>query len=202
MRGLALAAAALALALFAAGPAEAHIVSSRFGDFYAGAVHPLTAVEDVALFVALGVVAGMQEPRRARWMVLAFPASLLLGALLARTAAPMASGALTDAAGLVLVGVLIAAAVPLPAAALAVLAALVGLFRGYANAEGLDATTNITLFVLGMVASGYALATLSAAAVLAFRRSGAPWRMVALRACGSWVAAMGFMFGAFAIRSL
>ncbi len=200
MRGLAISAAALAL--FAAGPAEAHIVSSRFGDFYAGAAHPLTAIEDVALFVALGVVAGMQEARRARWMVVAFPASLLLGALLARTAAPMVPGALTDAAGLVLIGVLIAAAIPLPAAALASLAGLVGLFRGYANAEGLDAGTNVALFVLGVVTCGYALATLAAASALAFRRSGAPWRMVALRACGSWVAAMGLMFGAFAIRSL
>ena len=51
-----------------AQPAAAHIVSSRLGDFYAGAVHPLTGLQDVILWTALGILAGAQPAAQARWL--------------------------------------------------------------------------------------------------------------------------------------
>ena len=73
---------ALLPALLLSTPAEAHIVASRLGDFYAGALHPLTGLVDVLLWAALGLLAGMQPPGRARWLVLLFPLGLLAGLLL------------------------------------------------------------------------------------------------------------------------
>src|SRR5206468_543392 len=38
--------------------ADAHIVSARLGDFYAGALHPLLTLQDVVAWAALGLLAG------------------------------------------------------------------------------------------------------------------------------------------------
>ena len=188
--------------LFSALPAEAHIVSSRLGDFYAGALHPLTAIEDVLPWVTLGLLTGLQDARRARWLVVAFPAGLMLGVVLARLGIAVSASGLLDGLSMVFLGALLALAATIPSAVLAVVAALLGTLRGLANADAADGSTNVVLFTLGLLLSGYAVATLSAAGALAFRSTGAPWRAIALRACGSWIAAIGCMVAVLAWRSM
>jgi urease accessory protein len=43
--------------LASAQAADAHIIASRLGDFYAGALHPLTDLQDLVLWIALGAFA-------------------------------------------------------------------------------------------------------------------------------------------------
>lgn len=196
MRALGLAALLL---LAAASPASAHIVSSRLGDFYGGALHPLTALPDVVIWLALGLVAALQPPHWARWIVLAFPAGLLAGFV-----AGIASGWTTDpialnAALMIGLGLLAAAAARLPGGLLLVLAVIVGGVRGAANASGLEVETDATLFGGGLLVAGYFVVTLIAALAATFRRAGAPWRTIALQAGGSWIAAIGLMVGGFAL---
>lgn len=188
--------AALALC---ARPAEAHIASSRLGDFYAGAVHPLTGLQDVVLWIALGVLAGTQPAARARWLVAVFPAGLVAGFLLGLTNGMTGGVAAVDAGCMVALGGLIAMAVRLPAPAPAAIAFALGLVRGAANAGGVGPDTDAALFAAGFAAAGYAAITLLPAAILAFRRPGAGWRGVALRAGGSWIAAIGIMAGGYAL---
>lgn len=187
-----------ASALFAR-PAEAHIVSSRLGDFYAGAVHPLTGLQDVVLWIALGVLAGAQPAARARWLVAVFPAGLVAGFLLGLAGGVTGGVAAVDAGCMVALGGLIALAVRLPAPALAAIAFALGLVRGAANAGGVGPDTDAALFAAGFAAAGYVAITLLPAAVLTFCRSGAGWRGVALRAGGSWIAAIGIMAGGYAL---
>ena len=59
--------------LAAAQPADAHIVASRLGDFYAGALHPLTDLQDGVLWTALGLLAGSLGATHGRWLVLVLP---------------------------------------------------------------------------------------------------------------------------------
>jgi urease accessory protein len=77
--------------------------------------------------------------------------------------------------------------------------------RGVANAGGVGPETNRLLFGAGLAGAGYAAITLVMAATLAFRRPdagpSAAWRGIALRACGSWIAAIGLMMGGFALAS-
>ncbi len=187
--------------LLLGSPAEAHIVASRLGDFYAGALHPLTGLEDVILWAALGLLAGTQPPGRARWLVPLFPLGLLAGFLIGPHAG-LPGGAVVDAGMMVALGGLLAAAARLPGPALCALAVALAAWRGAANAAGLAPETNAALFAAGLAVSGYAAVTLVAALALAFRQPGGGWRTVTLRAAGSWIAAIGLMVGGLALRSV
>jgi urease accessory protein len=196
MRALGLAALLL---LAAASPASAHIVSSRLGDFYGGALHPLTALPDVVIWLALGLVAALQPPHWARWIVLAFPPGLLAGFVAGIASGWNADPIALDAALMIGLGLLAAAAARLPGGLLLVLAVIVGGVRGAANASGLEVETDATLFGGGLLVAGYIVVTLIAALAATFRRAGAPWRTIALQAGGSWIAAIGLMVGGFAL---
>lgn len=196
MRALALAALLL---LAAASPAAAHIVSSRLGDFYGGALHPLTSLADIVIWLALGLVAALQPPHWARWIVLAFPAGLLAGFVAAPVAGWHTDPIALNAALMIGLGLLAAAAARLPGGVLLVLAVIVGVVRGAANASGLDPETDPTLFGAGLLLAGYAVVTLITALAGTFRRAGAPWRTIAMQAGGSWIAAIGLMVGGFAL---
>lgn len=191
------------LAALLPGTAQAHIIASRLGDFYAGAVHPLTGLEDVILWATLGLLAATQPARDARWVVLAFPAGLLVG-FVAGLQAGVPAGPVVDAALMVALGALLAAAARVPGPALFALTAALGAWRGAANAAGVSPETNTVLFGAGLVLAGYAAITLVSAVVLAFhqpsRQPGQGWRAVTVRAAGSWVAAIGLMVGGFALR--
>ena len=188
-----------AAVLLCARPAGAHIVSSRLGDFYAGAAHPLTGLQDVVLWIALGVLAGTQPAARARWLVAVFPAGLLGGFLFGLAAGVTNGVAAVDAGCMVALGGLVATAVRLPGPALAIITFTLGLVRGAANAGGVGPDTNTVLFAAGLALAGYVAITLTTAGVLTFRRSNAGWRSIALRAGGSWIAAIGIMAGGYAL---
>ena len=193
-----------ALMVLMSGRADAHIVGARLGDFYAGALHPLTDPLDIVLWVALGVLAGSLGAARARWLVLLFPLGLLCGLLIGLHTRLGSVGSLGDAALLLGTGLLIAAALPLPAWVLALAGLSLAALRGAANAGGAMPQTNLILFGAGLCAVGYAVVTLSMAATAAFRTraSGTPgWQIVAIRAAGSWIAAIGLMMGGLALRT-
>jgi len=191
--------AGAAALLLCSRPAEAHIVSSRLGDFYAGAAHPLTGLQDVVLWTALGVLAGTQTAARARWLAAVFPAGLVAGFLFGLASGVVNGVAAVDAACMVALGGLIAVGVRLPGPALPAIALALGLVRGMANAGGVSPDTNTPLFAAGFAMAGYVAITLLTAAILAFRRSGDGWQSVALRAGGSWIAAIGLMAGGYAL---
>lgn len=180
-------------------PASAHIVSSRLGDFYAGASHPLTGLQDVVLWTALGVLAGTQPAAQGRWLIAVFPAGLAAGFLLGLADGRTTGIAAIDAGCMVALGGLIATAVRLPGPALTAIAFALGLIRGAANAGGVGPDTNASLFAAGFTMAGYVVITLLSAVVLSFRRPDAGWRNIALRASGSWIAAIGVMAGGYAL---
>ena len=190
---------AVLLLLTAQSPADAHIVSSRLGDFYGGALHPLTGLPDIIFWLALGLVAALQPPVCSRWIVLAFPAGLLVGFATGIAAGWTADPITVNAALMIGLGILAAAAIRLPGSLLLLLAVIVGGFRGGANASGVEPGTDATLFGAGLVVAGYAVITLVVALASTFRRAGAAWRTIALQAGGSWIAAIGLMVGGFAL---
>ena len=59
----------IATAMLFAGveAADAHIVASRLGDFYTGALHPLTDLQDLVLWAAMGVLAGSLGMMPSAW---------------------------------------------------------------------------------------------------------------------------------------
>jgi hypothetical protein len=77
--------------------------------------------------------------------------------------------------------------------------------RGVAHAGDVAPETNLVLYAAGLAATGYAAITLVMAATVAFKGTGgepkAAWCTIAIRAFGSWIAAIGMMMGGFALAS-
>jgi urease accessory protein len=189
--------------LFAQAPAaQAHIVASRLGDFYAGALHPLTDLQDIVLWLAMGVLAGSLGAARGRWLVLVFPLGLLAGLVLHRVFGALTAGPAVDAGMILVLGLLLAAAARIPTALLCVIAFGLAVMRGAANGTDFAPETDRILFAAGLACAGYAAITLTMAVTLAFRRPEAgpsmEWRGIAIRAFGGWIAAIGLMMVGFA----
>ena len=202
-------AATVAVMLLAqAEVADAHVIASRLGDFYTGALHPLTDLQDFILWTAMGVLAGSLGAAKGRWLVLVFPIGLLAGLILERTFGPVSAGPLVDAGMILLLGLLLAAAARLPAALLCAIAFGVAMTRGVANVNDLAPETDRVLFAAGLACAGYAAITLIMALTLVFSgpdaRTSMAWRSIAIRAFGGWIAAIGLMMVglAFANHSL
>ncbi len=185
--------------------ADAHIVASRLGDFYTGALHPLTDLQDLILWAAMGVLAGSLGASRGRWLVLAFPLGLLAGLVLGRATGFVSAGPAADAGMILVLGLLLAAAVRMPTALLCAIAFGLAVMRGAANAGDVGPETNQPLYAAGLVCAGYAAITLTMALTLAFRRAevgtSMAWRGIAIRAVGGWIAAIGIMMVGLALAS-
>jgi len=183
--------ALLAAGLLAPAAAQAHLVSTRFGDYYAGMLHPLTAFESLP-WLALGLLAGLHGGPAARWLLVVFPAGVCIGALAASLLPGLPGVTAVNLLSFVALGVLTAVAQPLPAPLLAGLGALFGLSHGYDNGLALTADGNAVLFVAGIVTASYLAMALTAAG--AYTLVHRPlWGAIAVRAAGSWIAAVGIM---------
>lgn len=185
--------AATALALVAPTTAHAHLVDTRLGDFYGGMLHPLTDLRQILPWAALAALAAFQGTRRARWVVPAFPIALLAGGLLSQVVPALPGEAVLEVALVAVTGLALAAAASLPLPTLLALVAVMGLLHGYQNGAAMTASTDKLLFLSGLTAVGYAALTLGTGAAIAFLRGVGGWRPIALRASGSWVAAVGLM---------
>lgn len=198
--------AACAALLLVAAPsaAQAHIIASRLGDFYTGALHPLTDLQDVVSWTAIGVLAGSLGAASGRWLVAIFPLGLLAGLVLGGSW-DLAGGSAANAAVLLALGLLQAAAARIPAVPLGAIAFALAMMRGAANAADLAPETNRVLFAAGLACAGYAAITLIMAATLAFRRAelgaASAWRGIAIRALGGWIAAIGLMMAGLALAA-
>jgi urease accessory protein len=183
------------LFLLHAAPAQAHIVSIRLGDFYAGALHPLTDLQDLILWAALGVLAGTLGAARGRWLVLIFPLGLLAGMTTAGWLGTATTGAVLNASLILLLGLLLAAAPRIPPAGLCMIAFAIALVRGAVNAGDLAPQNDRLLFAAGLASAGYVTITLVMALTVAFIQPEfvTGWRSIAIRSLGGWVAAIGLM---------
>ncbi|HEV2155310.1 HupE/UreJ family protein [Bradyrhizobium sp.] len=193
-----------AMPLAGVNAAEAHIVAARLGDFYAGAAHPLTDLQDIVLWIAIGVLAGTLGAAKGRWLIPVFPLGLLVGLPLGNVFGATSSQ-LADAGMMLAIGMLLAAAVQVPALLLCAIAFAVAVMRGAANGADLAPETDRLLFAAGLVCAGYAVITLTMALTAMFKRtssdSATSWRSIAVRALGGWIAAIGLMMGSLALAS-
>jgi urease accessory protein len=174
----------------AADPVFAHSVSKRFGDFYGGMLHPLTALEHLLPIVGLSLLAGQQGARRARWVLGLFPLGLFMGALLAPYAQPDWLIIGLNRISIVVAGILVAAAVRLPLPVLGPAALVLGLSHGVENTSAISSSIALHLFVPGVVVAGISMVAIIAAIAVSLS---VPWQRIAIRVVGSWIAAIGIL---------
>jgi urease accessory protein len=155
-------------------------------------LHPVTALEHALPIFALGLLAGQQGARTARWVLLVFPLALLLGAVLAPAAPALSWVPVLNRASFALLGALVACAWRLPLPVVIGLAALFGLSHGYENGSALTPEVVVQLFVPGVTLIGFVAVAVVSAATLALSAR-AEWLRVAVRVAGSWIAAIGIL---------
>jgi urease accessory protein len=178
--------------LFAAGSAYAHSAAPGAGDFYAGALHALTALEHVLPFVALGILAG-QRGRKAEPVLLVFCLALVAGATVALWTHPLPYVGLLNIFSAILFGALVATAWSLPMASCYVIAAVFGLSHGFANGAGMIEQTKPYLFIPGVALAGLAVTAYGLIVTDYLLRRKASWVHIAVRVAGSWIAAIGIL---------
>ena len=172
--------------------AEAHLVSTRFGELYSGILHPLTTLQHLVPWLALGLLGGLQHPETGRWALLAFPLAVIAGVVFAALLPGIGFVDDLNVLSFIVIGALVALAYRTGPVALLSLVVLFGLSHGYANAAELSGFPWV-LYVIGVAFSAYALVALSAGGTQALT-AGPAWGTIAVRAVGSWVAAAGVMY--------
>ena len=171
-------------------PALTHSAAPGVGDFYAGMLHPVTALEHALPFAALGLLVGQQGTERAYNAVLVFPVALAVGAYLTRLVPSLPGVWSVNIASAVLLGGLVAAARPVPVSLLHGLAVLFGLTHGYAHGDALAETARPSLFIAGLAVAGGLVLAYGIGLVMQLRPF---WARVAVRVAGSWIAATGLL---------
>ena len=177
-----------------AGSADAHSMVKGVGDFYAGLLHVLTALEHVLPFIALSLLAGQRGMKaQAEAVLLVFPVALMAGAAAALWLPPLPGLAFFNIASAIVLGALVAAARPTPRAVFYGLVVVFGISHGFANGEAITQTTKAYLFILGVGLSGLAVLAYGTLMVDFLLKRKAGWMQIAVRVAGSWIAAIGVL---------
>lgn len=185
-------------ALLSPAPAEAHVALQAMGSFWSGVAHVLTSFDQVFFFVGLAIWSSFLDKDLDARLIGAVFGAVFAGVLLGAAADPDGRfdvGGIV-AALLTLVGLAGATRLRLGAVPVLGFASVGGLAAGAAGAGG-AAGMSLGLFSLG---GSIASASVLSYALLATRRVGVEWGRIAMRAGASWIAAIGLMLLAFAIR--
>jgi urease accessory protein len=172
--------------------ADAHTAAKEVGDFYAGVLHPVTALEHILSFVALGLLVG-QQGRKASSAVLVFSVMLMLGATSALWLPAVPYVGLLNIACAVLLGGLIALARPLPGVVTQGIAVVFGLSHGFANGTAITGAIRPYLFIPGVGLAGLIVPAWGMIAADFVLQRKARWMHIAVRVAGSWIAAIGIL---------
>lgn len=180
---------------------HAHSAAKGIGDFYAGALHPLTSLEHVLPFLAFGILAG-QQGQKAEPVLAAFCIALLAGATLSLAVPGTPWISVANLASSVVFGALVALARPLPAALFYAIAVVFGLTHGFANGEGMAEGSKPYLFIPGVALAGLVVTAYGLITTDWLQRKRIGWVQIALRVAGSWIAAIGILVLAVSGRTL
>lgn len=187
------------LALFAASsPAEAHLVTTGLGPVYDGIAHLVMSPADLALVVALTLLAGMRGARFGRTLLAVLPAAWLAGGAAGLFFPVSANLEGAIAACFLLVGALVAADRNLSVGVVATLAAAVGTLHGFLAGSVLSKTPSGGLELLGGLVALLVVVTLIAGVVVSLRVF---WARIAVRVLGSWIAATGLLMLGWTLRN-
>lgn len=185
---------ALLLAALVAFPtaAHAHSIGRNVGDFYWGFLHPITSLESILPLIALGLLAGQQGARKARWMIGLCAAGIVAGPLFAMSMGTPELASWVNLGSFIVLGALLALGRSWSLNLLSGLSLLFGLTQGWSNAAEMSLAAARFLYATGMIAGAYLVVLLLAAAAVNVQKS-SEWQRIAVRIAGSWVAAIGLM---------
>lgn len=184
--------------LLVPGFAHAHESSTGLGPVADGFAHLFLGFDDLLAVVAMAMFAGLGGRALARRVTLTLPAAWLAGGVAGWLGLASRVPASATALSLLLVGILVAADRRAPAAISLALAAVVGLLHGALNGAALAGTGGEALLALAGTAGAALLVALLVSRGAS--ETNRPWQRVAVRAAGSWIAAIGLLYLGWALK--
>jgi len=172
-------------------PVIAHLVNARFGDFYAGLFHVITAIEHLLPMIALGLFAGQQNPRGARFSIISFFSCLLIGAIIGVNLPEIALLNYLCIFSLIITGGVVIIQWKTTSYWIIIIAGFIGITQGLANGSSLGNGIQLINFIAGVATAGLVIVSIFTGMALSFIES---WQKIAIRVLGSWIAAIGIMY--------
>ena len=194
-RGIAGVALGSGLTLSAA-PAFPHEAAFHGPALLTGAINYLSGVEYVLGAIALGLLAGQHGRDAIALSVAALTIGLVTGAIASGYTVTAPYVDITNLCAAAGIGVLVALRFPVGLTAVVGIGLLLGLAQGYSNGLAIGIDSEEALFIAGIV--GACLSILAIASALA-RAARASWQAIAVRAVGSWIAAIALIVLALAL---
>jgi len=145
---------------FCPTPAQAHLVNTNVGPFYAGMMHPLTSLEHLLPMLALALFASSYGKGVVRWTLLVFPMALLAGLLAGNLLPAYSVVHLANLMTLVGLGALLTLGnrtARLKPSVIGVIVGVVGLILGYRSGNDMAVSTVPPQFIPGVVLTGFIL---------------------------------------------
>ena len=174
----------------------AHLVSTRFGEFYAGLLHPLIALNHLLPWLALALLSGLQPLTVTRRNLWVFPLAVATGTLLGCLFPEYPLINQLNLLAFCLLGLLVTLALPIHQRTFVVLAALFGMVEGYGNGALDLFGSGFWLYIIGVTVAAYVVITLTSAAT-SWISQRQKWGAIAVRALGSWILAVGILYVGF-----
>ena len=171
------------------GAAHAHLMQTGLGGYYDGLTHLLITPSDLLLVVGLALLAGQSGSACARMLLVGLPLGWLLGGLIGQGLSGEPSLPVLTTVSFTVVGLLVALQVSFRPRVLAALALITGGLHGLVNGATINQTGG-QLTLLGIASGVFLISVLVSAQVSVLR---AYWIRIALRVCGSWIAAAGLL---------
>lgn len=181
---------ALASTMALAHQSVTHVIADD-GGFLTGLAQTLSHLGYPLTAFALGLLAGQRGPDACVWTLTAWPVGLAVGLLLRVGELPSAALELASSAMMVCFGLLVALAARLPPVVVPAVGLCGGLLLGAASHRAMPLDAAPVLFALGLAFGGQLIA--APASVLALSAERTLWRRIAVRAVGSWIAAIGLL---------
>ena len=168
----------------------AHLASGKFGDFYAGAFHLLTAIEHLIPIIAFGLIAGQQGKEISRRLVVLLPFVLIIGCIVGIMFPVLTFSVYINSISFLIIGGLIALNKELSSTFIILLVVVFGLTHGYSNGTALEKSLSVFNYLMGVSVSGLVVVTIFSGIVLSVQKD---WQKIAVRVAGSWIAAVGLI---------
>ena len=142
-----------AVAMLAAGPAEAHMGTGLPGGFASGFLHPLTGFDHMLAMVSVGLWGAFLGRPLIVALPVIFPTVMAFGAFLGIANVPFPPVEIGIGLSVLILGCAIAAAWRAPVWAACLIVAIFGLFHGYAHGKELPSAADPIGFAVGFVLS-------------------------------------------------
>lgn len=189
---------AFAAVVLTATPAHAH-GNGNLGDFYAGLFQPFFHPEFGFGALVFALWSAQQTTRSAFAIGAGFAGGVACGSLAAMFGAAPVAAAWGPRLAMMVGGPLVAARVPVPTILAAALAVAAGMAHG--NAATTSELTQLTRPFVWTLGLGAGAGLLGAYANALVDRFPAFWMQVGVRVVGSWIAAIGLLVTAMALRA-